>query len=66
MKNIIEREIFQIFYILLNLILQLFFLVNFPEKKLSKIKSNVFENVFDIYHQFHNFYQSLHFLSKLF
>ena len=60
MKNIIEREIFQIFYILLNLILQLFFLINFPEKKQSKIKSNK-ENILVLYHQLRNFCQPLHF-----
>ena len=48
MENILKREynkgkhvaqiIFHIFFILLTLILRLFFLVNFPEKKLSNKK----------------------------
>ena len=51
MKNILKREynkgkhvsqiIFHIFFILLILMPQLFFLINFPGKKLSKIKSNI-------------------------
>ena len=74
MKNILKREyyngkhvsqvIYQIFFISLILILRLFFLVNFPEKKLSKIKSNK-ENVLVLYRKLHNLYQSLHFLLKL-
>ena len=36
----VSQTIFHIFFILLILILRLSFLVNFPEKKLSKIKSN--------------------------
>ena len=74
LKNILKREynkgkhvsqvIFHIFYILLILILRLFFLVNFPEKKLSKIKNNK-ENVLVLYRKLHNLYQSLHFLLKL-
>ena len=74
MKNILKREynkgkhvsqiIFHIFFILLILILRLFFLVNFPEKKLGKIKSYR-ENVLVIYCKLHNLYQSLHFLLKL-
>ena len=63
--NHLSQIIFHIFCILLILILQLFFLINFPEKKLSKIKSNK-ENVLVLYLQLHNFYQSLNFLSKLF
>ena len=73
MKNILKREynkgkhvsqiIFHIFFILLILILRLFFLVNFPEKKLSKIKNNK-ENVLVLYRKLHNLYQSLHFLLK--
>ena len=75
MKNILKREynkgkhvsqiIFHIFFILLILVLRLLFLVNFPEKKLSKIKSNK-ENVLVLYRKLHNFYQSLHFLLKSF
>ena len=74
MKNILKREynkgnhvsqiIFHIFYILLILILRLFFLINFPEKKLSKRKSNK-EYVLVLYRKLHNLYQSLHFLLKL-
>ena len=74
MKNILKREynkgkhvsriIFHIFFILLILILRLFFLVNFPEKKLSKIKNNK-ENVLVLYRKLHNLYQSRHFLLKL-
>ena len=74
MKNILKREynkgkhvsqiIFHIFFILLILVLRLLFLVNFPEKKLSKIKSNK-ENVLVLYRKLHNLYQSLHFLLKL-
>ena len=73
MKNILKREynkgkhvsqiIFHIFFILLILVLRLLFLVNFPEKKLSKIKSNK-ENVLVLYRKLHNLYQSLHFLLK--
>ena len=74
MKNILKRKynkgkhvsqiIFHIFFILLILILRVSFLVNFPEKKLSKIKSNK-ENVLVLYRKLHNLYQSLHFLLKL-
>ena len=65
MKNILKREyskgkhvsqiIFHKFCILLILILQLFFLINFLEKKLSKIKSNK-ENALVLYHELNNFY----------
>ena len=58
MKNILKWEydkgkhvsqfIFHLFFMLLILILRLFFLVNFPGKKLSKIKSNK-ENVLALY-----------------
>ena len=68
MKNILKREynkgkhvsqiIFHIFFIL-----RLFFLVNFPEKKLSKIKNNK-ENVLILYRKLRNLYQSLHFYIK--
>ena len=54
MKNIVKREcnkgkhvsqiIVHVFCIVLTLILRLFFLINFPEKKLDKIISNK-ENV---------------------
>ena len=74
MKNILKREhnkgkhvsqvIFHVFFILLILNLRLFFLVNFPEKKMSKIKSNK-ENILVLYRKLHNLYQSLHFLLKL-
>ena len=71
MKNILKRKykhvsqiIFHIFFILLPLILRLFFLVNFPENKLSKRISNK-ENVLVLYRKLHNLYQSLHFLLKL-
>ena len=63
--NHLSQIIFHIFCILLILILQLFFLINFPEKKLSKIKSNK-EKVLILYHRLHNLYQCHHFLSKLF
>ena len=63
--NHLSQIIFHIFCILLILILQLFFLINFPERKLSKIKSNK-ENVLILYHKLHNFNQSFYFLSKLF
>ena len=72
MKNILKGEynkgkhasqiIFDIFFILL--ILRLFFLVNFPEKKLSKTKSNK-EYVLVLYRKLHNLYQSFHFSLKL-
>ena len=52
------------FFILLIFILQLFYLVNFPEKKLSKRKSKK-ENELVLNRNFHNLYQSLHFLLKL-
>ena len=73
MKNISKREynkgkdasqiLFRIFFILLILILRLFFLINFPEMKLSKIKSNK-ENPLVLYCKLHNLCQSLHFLLK--
>ena len=75
MKNILKREynkvkrvsqiVFHIFCIFLILILRLFLLIIFPEKKLSKTKSYK-ENVFVLYHKLHNFYQSLDFLYKPF
>ena len=75
MKNIPKREcnkgkhasqiMFHIFYILLILILRLFFLINFPEKKMGKIKSNI-ENVLVLYHKPQNFYQFLHFFIETF
>ena len=68
MKNILKREcyngkhvsqiIFQIFFVFLILILRLFFPVNFPEKKLSKIKSNN-ENVSALYPKLHLKFTSL-------
>ena len=68
MKNILKREynkckhvsqiIFHMFFILLTLILRLYFLVNFPEKKLSKIKSNN-ENVSALYPKLHLKFTSL-------
>ena len=59
----VSQIIFHVFFILLILILRLLLLVNFPEKKLSKIKSNK-ENVLVLYRKLHNLYQSLHFLLK--
>ena len=75
MENILKREYnkgkhvsqitFHIFCILLILILRLFFLINFPEKKLGKIKRNK-EYLLVLYNKFHNFYQSLHFIIETF
>ena len=73
MKNILKWEynkgkhisqiIFHIFCILWILILLLFFLTNFPEKKLGKVKRNK-KYILVLYHELHNFYQSLHFINE--
>ena len=52
---------FYIFCILLILILWIFFLINFPEKKLGKTTRNK-ENMLVLYYELHNLYQSLHFI----
>ena len=73
MKNILKWEynkgkhisqiIFHIFCILWILILILFFLTNFPETKLGKVKRNK-KYILVLYHELHNFYQSLHFINE--
>ena len=54
----VSQIIFHIFFILLILILRTSVLVNFPEKKLSKIKSNK-ENVLVLYPKLHLKFTSL-------
>ena len=74
MKNILKREynkgkhnhkLYFIFLCFFNFIFAIVSLINFPEKKLGKIKRNK-ENVLVLYHELHNFCQSLHFVIETF